>query len=88
MKTEQIFKNWIDKKRQLSIDMAKDSTYSYKEMIEFAKYNQAEQLLIQRVSNRRELLIDFFRKVSKVRLDDKGNMHTVTKMVDEYLKDN
>lgn len=40
------------------------------------------------VSNRRELLIDFFRKVSKVRLDDKGNMHTVTKMVDEYLKDN
>ena len=47
-----------------------------------------EQLTIPRVSNRRELLIDFFRTVSKVRVEDKGNMHTVTKAVDDYLKDN
>jgi len=38
--------------------------------------------------DQRELLIDFFRKVSKVRLEDKGNMYTVTKVVDDYLKDN
>ena len=47
-----------------------------------------KQFSIPDVSNRRELLIDFFRKVSKVRIEDKGNMHTVTKAVDEYLKDN
>ena len=47
-----------------------------------------ELLILFNVSNRRELLIDFFRKVSKVRLEDKGNMYTVTEAVDEYLKDN
>lgn len=47
-----------------------------------------EKLILSGVSNRRELLIDFFRKTSKVQADDKGNMWLVEKCVDEYLKDN
>jgi hypothetical protein len=43
---------------------------------------------IHNVSHRRELLIDFFRKLSKVSINDKGNMYTVTKAVEDYLKDN
>ena len=47
-----------------------------------------KKLIIGSVSNRRKLLIDFFRKTSKVQADDKGNMWLVEKCVDEYLKDN
>tara|TARA_R110000851_G_scaffold109557_1_gene231932 strand:+ start:209 stop:454 length:246 start_codon:yes stop_codon:yes gene_type:complete len=57
-------------------------------MTEFADTHLKEQFAIYSVSHRRELLIDFFRTVSKVRVEDKGNMHTVTKAVDDYLKDN
>ena len=54
----------------------------------YERKSEFENLFLRNVSDQREQLIDFFRKVSKVRLEDKGNMYTVTKAVDDYLKDN
>jgi len=72
------FREWLDKNNKIH-------NYNTEKI---AKLYHTEQLKLCEVSNRRELLIDFFRKVSKVRLEDKGNMYTVTKAVDDYLKDN
>lgn len=57
--TEQIFKDWAKEKKQMPFDMAKNSTYSMKDMINFCKYASKKQLLLRVASQHEELLLEY-----------------------------